>query len=87
ALATLLVALAWYLLLAETGERMYSGNFYWQIPLSLFTVYLAATPVLYPLFCGKTTPWQAKLIAGLAAMQCLGGLAYVVRTCVSGQYM
>lgn len=50
-------SIAVYLLFAETGDRMSHGNFYWQIPISLFILQLVT---LKNLFTSRLT--KAKTI-------------------------
>ena len=44
-LMLVVLALAVYLLLAETGFRQFHGNFYWQIPIALFLHYLSMVKI------------------------------------------
>ncbi|HLW32069.1 MAG TPA: hypothetical protein VKX40_07395 [Aequorivita sp.] len=39
-LSLLIAGLSMFLILAESGERFAHGNFYWQVPICLFMVYL-----------------------------------------------
>lgn len=83
ALIMVLGAISIYFLIAESGTRMLDANFYWQIPISLFILYLVfvkhllfeiqSVPKL------KDLPWKTQMLLFLYSLHVFSGMLYLIR--------
>jgi hypothetical protein len=89
ALMTFCFGLLVFFLFAESGPGYLDGNFYWQIPISLFLLYLVIIRVLLSGFLQKQqlNPSGFLKIGALLilfSLHVLSGLAYLMRISESG---
>lgn len=77
----LLFALLVYALFAETGFRMYHGNFYWQIPIALFLNTLSICLIAFKDYLNAQKPVQFKyyLLFSIFSLQAVLGMVYWLR--------
>jgi len=83
ALIMLLGAISIYFLIVESGTRMMDANFYWQIPISLFILYLVfvkhllleiqSVPKL------KDLTWKTQILLFLYSLHVFSGILYLIR--------
>jgi uncharacterized membrane protein YidH (DUF202 family) len=87
ALALLVVGVAIYAFVYETGRRELHGNFGWQATICNFLLHFAVLAAfLRTKFAeGRLRTYDYPLI-GLYGLQVILGVAYLVRLLVSGEY-
>lgn len=78
-----------FFLFAESGPGYLDGNFYWQIPISLFLLYLMIAKVLLSSFFQmqqlNTSSFQKiGILLAFFLLHVLSGLAYLIRISESG---
>jgi len=78
-----------FFIFAESGPGYLDGNFYWQIPISLFLLYLMIAKVLLSSFFQKqqlnTNSFQRiGILLAFFLLHVLSGLAYLIRISESG---
>jgi len=75
-------------LLAESGERLYHGNFRWGAQITLFLLFsVAARFVARSLYARKALPiHKAMLLQATYAAHLLAGIAYYLRALISPDY-
>ena len=91
ALMTFCFGLLVFFLFAESGPGYLDGNFYWQIPISLFILYLVIAKNLLQKFTGLAIVEQGfrikfHLLGALFLLHSLSGIAYLIRIQMVGQY-
>lgn len=88
----LIGSIAIFFLLAEAGPRLYHGNFFWQVPISVFIIHMVVLKDLlsaYPILkINKSSKkkWLQFLFYFLFSIHCLSGIAYVIRLLVLKTY-
>lgn len=70
-----------YFTFVETGNRILDGNFYWQIPISLFLLHLL---LISQLVRSKISKGQKNILWTIFALQVISGIAYLVRWVLTG---
>ncbi len=80
-----------FFLFAESGPGYLDGNFYWQIPISLFILYLVLAKNLLKMLGEnsineKSNQLKLSLTGFLFAIHVFSGLAYLIRIQVVGQF-
>ncbi|GMQ26661.1 hypothetical protein Aoki45_33440 [Algoriphagus sp. oki45] len=89
ALMTFCFGLLVFLLFAESGPGYLDGNFYWQIPISLFLLHLVIVRILLGSFfqakqMNPTVLSKIKILGSLFFLHVLSGLAYLLRMLETG---
>lgn len=72
-----------YFVFIEEGERVLHGNFYWQIPISLFLFYLF---ILRKLLVSKCSPLIKSVMWTIFSLHVVSGIAYLIRWIITGGY-
>jgi hypothetical protein len=80
-----------FFLFAESGPGYLDGNFYWQIPISLYILYLVLAKNLLKMLGEnsineKSNHLKLSLTGFLFAIHVFSGLAYLIRIQVVGQF-
>ncbi len=70
-----------YFTFVETGNRVLDGNFYWQIPISLFLLHLL---LISQLVRSKISTGKKQILWTIFALQVISGIAYLVRWVLTG---
>ncbi|GMQ29551.1 hypothetical protein [Algoriphagus confluentis] len=91
AFSTFCFAMLVFFLFAESGPGYLDGNFYWQIPISLFILYLVIAKILWSTFSQNpdkkpSDRLKMQLLSFLFALHVFSGLAYLWRITETGQY-
>jgi hypothetical protein len=78
-----------FFIFAESGPGYLDGNFYWQIPISLFLLYLMIAKVLISSFfqtkqLNTSNLQKIGILLTLFLLHVLSGLAYLIRMSESG---
>ncbi|WP_133554049.1 hypothetical protein [Algoriphagus boseongensis] len=82
AFAVFFFSLLVFFLFAESGPRYLDGNFYWQVPISLFLLYLVLVKIVLKEWCLKSSSENASLskfilLIVLFGFHVLSGLLYL----------
>lgn len=91
AFLTFFFGLLVFFLFAESGPGYLDGNFYWQIPISIFLLYVVMGKVILRSFYQKQLLTSAdllkiRILSILFSLHVLSGLAYLGRLLYTGQY-
>lgn len=64
----------------ETGPRMFHGNFYWQVFISTFLLFLSTVSFLIPkIFDYNKIDLKVILVSGLLLLHSLSGILYIFK--------
>ena len=89
ALMTFCFGLLVFFIFAESGPGYLDGNFYWQIPISLFILHLVIVRILLGSFfqakqMNPTVLSKIRILGSLFFLHVLSGLAYLLRMLEAG---
>lgn len=88
---TLCFGMLVFFFFAESGLAYLDGNFYWQIPISFFVLYLMISKILLSSFfqtkeLRPTVLGKIWILGALFLLHVLAGLVYLIRIFETGQY-